>query len=243
MPNSLISSPWENSAFAAESLRRMDEKFLPQAQQQVDWLLHKMQLRPGDALLDLGCGAGRHAIAFAQQGLRVTGIDISETMLRHAKQRAEKLDIQFIQADLANLAQLQLPVFRGAVCLCESGLGVLGGEGRDYAFLRQVHALLAPGAWFAMTNFNALRRYIRSTDQNPRFDYINGTMHWSCELEGGARLQETQRQYIPSEIKLLLHLCGFQEIEVLSCADGQFSDTPMGIEDIEMLVCAKRGEA
>jgi len=40
----------------------------------------------------------------------------------------------------------------------------------------------------------------------------------------------------------LLRLCGFQAIEALSCADGLFSDAPVGVEDIELLACAKRGE-
>lgn len=33
------------------------------------------------ALLDLGCGTGRHALEMARQGLAVTGVDMSETML------------------------------------------------------------------------------------------------------------------------------------------------------------------
>lgn len=32
-------------------------------------------------LLDLGCGTGKHALEMAQQGLAVTGVDMSETML------------------------------------------------------------------------------------------------------------------------------------------------------------------
>jgi len=234
-------SPWENERFAEGSLANIDEKFLPATEQQVGWLLQKMCLRPGDALLDLGCGAGRHAIALAQRGLRVMGVDISEAMLRHARERAEtaQVEIRFLQADLARLGALPLGEFQAAVCLCESGIGVLGGAGEDFAFLRQVRALLAPGAYFVLTCFNALRRYIRSGDQNPRFDYINGLMRWSCVLDGEA-LHENQRQYTPSEMKLLLTLSGFQDIEVLSCAEGAFSDAPVGIEDIEMLVCARR---
>ncbi|MCL2494960.1 MAG: class I SAM-dependent methyltransferase [Oscillospiraceae bacterium] len=214
---------------------------MPATERQVDWLIQKMGLRPGDALLDLGCGAGRHAIAMARRGLRVTGIDISETMLRHAKERAEAegVNVQLVQADLAGLSELKLGIFRGAICLCESGIGVLGGAGRDFAFLQQVHALLAPGACFVITCFNALRRYILSRGQNPRFDYINGVMRWSCELDG-EELREDQRQYTPSEIKLLLSLTGLEDIDVLSCADGDFSDEPMGIEDVEMLVIARR---
>ena len=235
------SSPWENERFAAESLANIDAKFLPATEQQVDWLMRKMSLRPGDALLDLGCGAGRHAIALAKRGLRVTGVDISEPMLRHARARAKaaSVEIQFVRADLARLGELPLGIFQGVICLCESGIGVLGGAGEDFAFLRHIHALLAPDTCFALTCFNALRRYIRSKDQNPRFDYLNGTMDWDCEMDG-VQLRERQRQYTPSEMKLLLTLSGFQDIEVLSCADGAFSDSPMGIEDIEMLVCARR---
>ena len=36
-------------------------------------------------ILDLACGTGRHAIYWAEQGHRVTGVDISETFIRIAK--------------------------------------------------------------------------------------------------------------------------------------------------------------
>lgn len=39
------------------------------------------------ALLDLGCGTGVHAVAFARKGWRVTGIDISADMIRRAGER------------------------------------------------------------------------------------------------------------------------------------------------------------
>lgn len=39
------------------------------------------------ALLDLGCGTGVHAVAFARKGWRVTGIDISAAMIRRARER------------------------------------------------------------------------------------------------------------------------------------------------------------
>ncbi len=39
------------------------------------------------ALLDLGCGTGVHAVEFARSGWQVTGIDLSEEMIRKAKAR------------------------------------------------------------------------------------------------------------------------------------------------------------
>ena len=58
-------------------------------------------------LMDVGCGSGVHSIRVAKAGFRVCAIDISETMLRHARQRVEKagvLDaVEFYQKDLTQL--------------------------------------------------------------------------------------------------------------------------------------------
>lgn len=50
---------------------------------------------------------------------------------------------------------------------------------------------------------------------------------------------KTNRQ-VESEIKMLLRFCGFSEIQILSCNDGEFTDDRMSIDDIEMLVIAKK---
>lgn len=39
----------------------------------------------GRAVLDVGCGTGRHALRFAAAGAHVTAIDFSEEMLRKAQ--------------------------------------------------------------------------------------------------------------------------------------------------------------
>ena len=42
----------------------------------------------GKDVLDVGCGPGRHACALLDRGARVTGIDVSEEMLRAARSNA-----------------------------------------------------------------------------------------------------------------------------------------------------------
>jgi 2-polyprenyl-3-methyl-5-hydroxy-6-metoxy-1,4-benzoquinol methylase len=60
------------------------------------------QLTPGNRALDIACGEGRNSIFLAQQGYRVTGIDISDTGLDKARKRAKEagVDIDFQQVDL-----------------------------------------------------------------------------------------------------------------------------------------------
>ena len=44
----------------------------------------------GDPALELACGTGRITIPIAEKGYRVTGLDISEPMLSHAKKKADE---------------------------------------------------------------------------------------------------------------------------------------------------------
>ncbi|MFL6282816.1 MAG: class I SAM-dependent methyltransferase [Pyrinomonadaceae bacterium] len=47
-------------------------------------------LRPGDRILELGCGDGALSCMLASEGFDVTGVDISEGMIEEARRRAER---------------------------------------------------------------------------------------------------------------------------------------------------------
>jgi demethylmenaquinone methyltransferase/2-methoxy-6-polyprenyl-1,4-benzoquinol methylase len=50
-------------------------------------------VQPGNRALDLCCGTGDLALAFAQHGAETTGLDFSEKMLEVAKRRSEKSEV------------------------------------------------------------------------------------------------------------------------------------------------------
>ena len=55
----------------------------------------------GDPVLELACGTGRIAIPIAERGYKITGLDISDSMLAQARKNVleKKLNIRFIKAD------------------------------------------------------------------------------------------------------------------------------------------------
>jgi cyclopropane fatty-acyl-phospholipid synthase-like methyltransferase len=53
---------------------------------EVDQIISQLQLRPGDYVLDVGCGPGRHSLELGRRGIRCLGIDIS---VANSTKRAE----------------------------------------------------------------------------------------------------------------------------------------------------------
>ncbi len=59
--------------------------------------------RNGSRILDVGTGTGKQAFAFAKKGYEVTGIDLSEAMLKVANKKNNYENVKFAVADASNL--------------------------------------------------------------------------------------------------------------------------------------------
>src|SRR5919204_498730 len=81
----------------------------------------------GGDLLDVACGFGRHAIALADAGYRVVGVDRSHMLLAEARRRAgDGRSLKLVQADYRELPFAD-ESFDAAINLFTS-LGYLGDE-------------------------------------------------------------------------------------------------------------------
>lgn len=63
----------------------------------------KKYVPAGAAVCDLGCGDGIGSEKLAEEGYKVTGIDVSDEMLEKARENPRNENITFYKADLSNI--------------------------------------------------------------------------------------------------------------------------------------------
>jgi demethylmenaquinone methyltransferase/2-methoxy-6-polyprenyl-1,4-benzoquinol methylase len=93
-------------------------------------------VRPGDRVVDLCCGTGDLALAAAQAGGRVTGVDFSERMLERAGRKSA--DVEWVQADA-----LALPFEDATFDTATAGFGIRNLDDLE-AGLREARRVLRP---------------------------------------------------------------------------------------------------
>lgn len=113
----------------------------------------------GKAVLDLGCGHGALAYAFAQQGCIVTGIDVDQSRLASAVKRFQ--DAPGLQADFLCTGGELMPFGSASfdVVVCNDVLEHVVSHRRTLIELSRV---LKPGGWayFKFPNLLSLRNLL-----------------------------------------------------------------------------------
>jgi SAM-dependent methyltransferase len=95
--------------------------------------------QPDDvSILDLGCGWGRHSIPLATMGYRVTGVDLSETMLTRARSKAGEAGLAIVQADFVESDASKL-----VDGLQVRGIRLIRGDMRNLPFRHEFDVVLS----------------------------------------------------------------------------------------------------
>src|SRR3954471_810088 len=102
-------------------------------------------------LVDLGCGAGRHAIRFARKGFDVMAVDLSRPMLETVRRKAESegLSLATVQANLCRLGCLPAGRFDLGLSMF-STLGMIRGRESRRRAVGEAFRILRPGGRLAL---------------------------------------------------------------------------------------------
>jgi len=103
------SYPWRDEEFSARYVRRANYQELygmKETGEEVDDIVALIGRGPKASILDLCSGNGRHAIAMALRGYRVTGIDVGPGAVHLARETARNLGltVDFRLLDVKNVA-------------------------------------------------------------------------------------------------------------------------------------------
>ncbi|MDC0719621.1 class I SAM-dependent methyltransferase [Nannocystis bainbridge] len=112
-----------------------------------------LDLANGQTLLDVGCGDGRHATAFAALGLDVTGLDNSMPQLLRAARRneASRFNFDILHGDMRNLPRDR--TYDAVTCL-GSSFGYFESDEQNRQCLQDMVEVLKPGGKLALQLFN-----------------------------------------------------------------------------------------
>lgn len=258
--NFSIMKPWYQTLFENYGRKYDSESFAQGAVGECDFIEQEIAYNKSLQILDIGCGTGRHAIELAKRGYAVTGVDLSNSMLDRAREKAaaEGLDIPFIQADARDLPYSG--AFDLVIMLCEGAFPLMETDEMNFQILQNAAKALRPGGKLIFTTLNGLFPLYHSVEafcaqdkaegnatyRSNSFDLMTFRDHNITELEDDSgklmKLECNERYYVPSEITWLLKSLGFKTIGIFGAKLGAFSrEDALTTEDFEMLVVAEKG--
>lgn len=221
------------------------------AEQEVEDILGFLSLRPGAAVEDLGCGRGRHAIPMARKGYAVTGVDLSEKMLRMARDRARKegVEVEWVCEDMRTFCRSR------AFDLCLSLFTSFGyfSDAENQKVLNNVGRSLKKGGIVLLDLRNAGKGLTRLEDwdetrevpagrlrMSMRFNRLTRRAHAEHVLTrgDGIRISSTfdVRIYSKEELAKMFRDAGLGRGEFF----GSFSGAPFADDSPRMVVVSRK---
>ncbi len=152
---------WYEDWFSSDAYDLVYEhRDLEEAERCIDLIEQVAGPEPGDTILDVGCGRGRHALLLAERGYDVIGLDLSERALSVARSRAADagLDVDFRVGDMRE--PVGTDCVDGVVNLFTT-FGYFEDDADNVRALRAMATALRPGGWLVQDFLNA--PHVRAT--------------------------------------------------------------------------------
>lgn len=218
---------------------------------EISLIVRALDLPSGGRLLDLGCGYGRIAVALAQRGYAVTGLDLSRSSLREARRAAREagVRVRWLRRDMRDIRFVEH--FQGAICM--GAFGVLDSDEEDLEALVAVRRSLRAGGRFLLDHKNRDWQ-VRHFEPSGRVVMPDGAVsEWTAEIDsvGGYRwdyevfteADGSRREYsVRERLYTLAELTGMIEKAGLAFREvwGDHGGGEYGADSRRMIVLAEK---
>jgi 2-polyprenyl-3-methyl-5-hydroxy-6-metoxy-1,4-benzoquinol methylase len=250
---------WYEELFENFGIKYDKESYVQGTIGECDFIEKEIKYDKTTRILDIGCGTGRHSIELARRGYTVVGIDLSESLLQRARQKASerKVQVVFQKQDARDLTFLR--EFNLIIMICEGAFPLMETDEMNFQILQNAAHALRPGGKLIFTTLNGLFPLFHSVkdfldsktkEGNAKLDTLSfdlmtfrehSTVHVEDDLGNKKELQCNERYYVPSEITWLLKSLNFKTVDIYGAKLGAFSrKDKLSTEDFEMLIIAEK---
>jgi demethylmenaquinone methyltransferase/2-methoxy-6-polyprenyl-1,4-benzoquinol methylase len=169
--------------------------------------LEKIQVGPGDRVVDLACGTGDFCELAAARGARVTGIDFAIRMLRCARDRG--LDFALVQGDAE-----WLPFPSSSVDVVTCGFALRNFVSLE-AVMREIGRVIKPGGRVALIDVDRPSWGPLRAAHSLYFDRLVPLIGGIISDQAAYRYLPQSTAYLPppDELKGMLSAAGFLDVE------------------------------
>lgn len=142
---------WYERSFGEDYLLVYKHRDVQGAKREVHTMISWLDLPAGAKVLDLCCGMGRHSMALVEAGYEVTGVDLSDVLLREARKNDPNGRVTWLKGDMR-----QLPLESGfdAVVNLFSSFGYFEEDTEHIKVLKEIRRVLKPGGQFIIDFLN-----------------------------------------------------------------------------------------
>jgi 2-polyprenyl-3-methyl-5-hydroxy-6-metoxy-1,4-benzoquinol methylase len=250
---------WYEELFENYANKYDQEVFVKGTIGECDFIEQEINFNKSLKIIDIGCGTGRHAIELSKRGYKITGVDLSESQLARAREKAQKqkIRIDFLKHDARNLPFLN--EYDLVMMLCEGAFPLMETDEMNFDILKGATQALKKHGKIIFTTLNGLFPLYHSVEafcaagalegnatyRSNSFDLMTFRDHNITEIEDDdgnkKQLECNERYYVPSEITWLLKSLGYRKIEIFGAKLGAFSrNNKLTTEDFEMLILAEK---